>query len=96
MEAGGVFVSGGSEANFTGIAVARNAKAKVDMKVDGMQSVTKKMTLYCSKETHDCLARAVIRSYSFYFPLQGRIPSIGLISFLFGKRYIVLRLIEPL
>ena len=58
-EAGGVFVSGGSEANFTGLAVARNAKAEIDMKVEGMQSVTKKMTLYCSEETHHCLDRSV-------------------------------------
>ena len=58
-EAGGVFVSGGSEANFTGLAVARNAKAKVDMKVAGMQGVTKKMTLYCSEEAHHCLDRSV-------------------------------------
>ena len=58
-EAGGVFVSGGSEANFTGLAVARNAKAEVDMKVEGMQGVTKKMTLYCSEEAHHCLERSV-------------------------------------
>jgi hypothetical protein len=58
-EAGGVFVNGGSEANFTGIAVARNAKAQVDMKVEGMQGVPKKMTLYCSEETHDYLDRSV-------------------------------------
>jgi glutamate/tyrosine decarboxylase-like PLP-dependent enzyme len=58
-EAGGVFVSGGSEANFTGLAVARNVKAEIDVKVDGMQSVTKKMTLYCSEEAHDCLDRSV-------------------------------------
>jgi glutamate/tyrosine decarboxylase-like PLP-dependent enzyme len=59
MEAGGVFVSGGSEANFTGLAVARNAKADIDMKVEGMQSVQNKMTLYCSDETHACLERSV-------------------------------------
>ena len=58
-EAGGVFVSGGSEANFTGLAVARNAKAEVDMKVEGMHGVTKKMTLYCSEEAHHCLERSV-------------------------------------
>ena len=58
-EAGGVFVSGGSEANFTGLAVARNAKAETDVKAEGMQGVTKKMTLYCSEEAHDCLDRSV-------------------------------------
>lgn len=58
-EAGGVFVSGGSEANFTGLAVARNAKAEIDMKAEGMQGVTRKMTLYCSMEAHACLDRSV-------------------------------------
>jgi aromatic-L-amino-acid decarboxylase len=58
-EAGGVFVSGGSEANFTRLAVARNTKAEVDMKVQGMQGVSSKMTLYCSEETHACLDRSV-------------------------------------
>lgn len=58
-EAGGVFVSGGSEANFTGLAVARNKKADVDMKTKGMQNVSRLMTLYCSKEAHDCLDRSV-------------------------------------
>lgn len=58
-EAGGVLVSGGSEANFTGLAVARNAKAEVDMKAKGLQSLSRKMTLYCSDETHDCLERSV-------------------------------------
>jgi len=55
----GVFVGSGSEANFTGIAVARNAKAQVDMKTKGMQGVERYMTLYCSEETHDCLDRSV-------------------------------------
>jgi aromatic-L-amino-acid decarboxylase len=58
-EAGGVIVSGGSEANFTGLAVARNAKAEVDMKAKGVQSLNKKMTLYCSEETHHCTERSV-------------------------------------
>jgi glutamate/tyrosine decarboxylase-like PLP-dependent enzyme len=58
-EAGGVFVSGGSEANFTGLTVARNSKAEIDMKVNGMQGVTRKMTLYCSEETHACLDLSV-------------------------------------
>jgi len=58
-EGGGVFVSGGSEANFTGLAVARNTKAEVDLKAVGMQGVPRKMTLYCSDETHHCLERSV-------------------------------------
>ena len=58
-EAGGVFVSGGSEANFTGLAVARNAKAEIDMKTEGMQGVDRRMVLYCSEETHHCLERSV-------------------------------------
>ena len=58
-EYSGVFVSGGSEANYTGLAVARNAKAEVDMKTQGMQSVPRKMVLYGSEENHHCLERSV-------------------------------------
>ncbi len=58
-EAGGVLVSGGSEANFTGLAVARNAKADIDMKAKGVQGISRRMTLYCSDETHHCLERSV-------------------------------------
>jgi len=58
-EAGGVLVGGGSEANFTGLAVARNAMAEVDMKTKGVQGLSHKMTLYCSEETHHCLERSV-------------------------------------
>jgi glutamate/tyrosine decarboxylase-like PLP-dependent enzyme len=59
QETGGVFVGSGSEANFTGLAVARNAKAEVDMKGKGMQGVDRYMTLYCSDQTHDCLDRSI-------------------------------------
>jgi glutamate/tyrosine decarboxylase-like PLP-dependent enzyme len=58
-EAGGVIVSGGSEANFTGLAVARNAKAEVEMKAKGVQGLARRMTLYCSDEAHHCLERSV-------------------------------------
>ena len=58
-DAGGVLVSGGSEANFTGLAVARNAKAKRDMKTEGLQEVSEKMMLYGSEEMHHCLERSV-------------------------------------
>ncbi len=58
-EAGGVIVSGGSEANFTALAVARNAKADADVKAKGLQGLKRKMTLYCGDETHHCLERSV-------------------------------------
>ena len=57
-ESGGVFVSGGSEANFTALAVARNAKAQVDVKAQGIQALKQKMTLYVSEESHHCIERA--------------------------------------
>ncbi len=57
-EAGGVLVSGGSEANFTALAVARNAKAEVDAKARGIQLLKRRMTLYCGDETHHCLDRS--------------------------------------
>jgi aromatic-L-amino-acid decarboxylase len=59
VEAGGVLVSGGSEANFTGLAVARNAKAEVDIKSKGVQNIQRKMTLYVSEQGHECLERSV-------------------------------------
>ena len=58
-EAGGVLVGGGSEANFTGLAVARNSKARVDAKQKGIQALDKRMTLYVSEEGHHCLERSV-------------------------------------
>ena len=39
--------------------MARNAKAEIDVKVEGTQGVPNKMTLYCSEEAHDCLDRSV-------------------------------------
>lgn len=58
-EASGVFVSGGSMANFTGLAVARNAKGQVDIKKQGLQGIQQKMVLYASKEGHKCLTRSI-------------------------------------
>ncbi len=58
-DASGVLVSGGSEANFTGLAVARNVKAEANVKAKGMHGLKRKMTLYCGDETHHCLERSV-------------------------------------
>jgi glutamate/tyrosine decarboxylase-like PLP-dependent enzyme len=59
VEAGGVLVSGGSEANFTALAVARNAKSEINVKSSGVQSVPRKMTLYVSDQGHGSLERSV-------------------------------------
>ena len=59
QEASGVLVSGGSMANFTGLAVARNAKSGVDIKKRGLQGIPDKMVLYASTEAHKCITRAV-------------------------------------
>jgi aromatic-L-amino-acid decarboxylase len=58
-DGGGVLVSGGSEANYTALAVARNARAEVDMKAKGMQGVPRRMTVYVSDGGHHCLERSV-------------------------------------
>jgi glutamate/tyrosine decarboxylase-like PLP-dependent enzyme len=57
--ASGVLVSGGSMANLTGLAVARNAKALTNIKKQGLQGSQKKMVLYVSTEGHKSLTRAV-------------------------------------
>lgn len=59
LDSSGVLVSSGSMANFTGLAVARNAKAKCDMKKHGFQGNSQKMTLYCSTQGHHCLIRSI-------------------------------------
>jgi aromatic-L-amino-acid/L-tryptophan decarboxylase len=55
--ASGMLVSGGSIANITGLIVARNHMAKVDMRKVGIKSQEKQMTIYCSTETHSCVIK---------------------------------------
>jgi glutamate/tyrosine decarboxylase-like PLP-dependent enzyme len=58
-QAGGVFVSGGSAANLTGITVARNHFLKKnDVNRTGLFGL-KPCTLYCSKETHNSIDKSV-------------------------------------
>jgi glutamate/tyrosine decarboxylase-like PLP-dependent enzyme len=58
-EASGLLVSGGSMANFVGLAVARNSRAGFDVRAQGVAAAPKPMTFYGSVEMHSCLQKAV-------------------------------------
>jgi glutamate/tyrosine decarboxylase-like PLP-dependent enzyme len=73
--ASGVLVSGGSMANFIGLAVARNVKAGIDVKKEGIQGNQPKMTAYVSSEGHHCLYKAIEilgigRDYVHWIPVN--------------------------
>lgn len=58
-EASGLLVSGGSVANLTGLTVARNQGAEIDLRQHGVGAAPRPMTLYASAETHSSVQRAV-------------------------------------
>lgn len=58
-DASGLLVSGGSMANLTGLAVARNARAEVDLRRNGLTALPRPMTLYASDQAHSSVQRAV-------------------------------------
>jgi glutamate/tyrosine decarboxylase-like PLP-dependent enzyme len=57
-EASGLLVSGGSMANMVGLAVARNARAEIDLPERGLQAAPRRMTFYASTETHNSVKKS--------------------------------------
>ena len=54
----GIFVSGGSMANFSALAAARRMKAPIDLAREGAHALPRAMRLYVSPETHHSVAKA--------------------------------------
>ncbi|TCJ11917.1 aminotransferase class V-fold PLP-dependent enzyme, partial [Parasulfuritortus cantonensis] len=57
--ASGLLLSGASMANLTGLAVARHAMARSDVRADGMQLIPEPMVVYASTEAHGSVQKAV-------------------------------------
>ena len=55
---GGILVSGGNMANFTGFLAGRTAKAPKHIKEDGISQSSEKMVVYCAKSTHTWIDKA--------------------------------------
>ena len=58
LEASGLLVSGGSMANFVGLAVARNARAGYDIRREGVAAAPQRLVLYASSEAHSSVQKA--------------------------------------
>jgi len=57
--AGGILTSSGSQANLNCLATARTMMASVDLRKVGLAGLPKPMRFYASKDTHDCVAKAL-------------------------------------
>ena len=75
-EASGLFVSSGSMANLTALAVARSARAGYDVRQEGVRGGAQRLTMYCSTETHSSVQKAaellgIGREGLRYVPVNG-------------------------
>jgi glutamate/tyrosine decarboxylase-like PLP-dependent enzyme len=57
---GGVLVSGGNVANFTGFLAGRTAKSPKNIKEEGIGGSTQPLVVYCSKTTHTWIEKASV------------------------------------
>jgi glutamate/tyrosine decarboxylase-like PLP-dependent enzyme len=58
-DASGLLVSGGSMANFVGLAVARNSRAGIDVRELGVAAIERPLVTYASVEVHSCVQKAI-------------------------------------
>ncbi|HVN99493.1 MAG TPA: pyridoxal-dependent decarboxylase [Steroidobacteraceae bacterium] len=58
-DSGGLLVSGASMANFVALAVARSARAVVDVRAEGVAALPKPLVFYASVEVHSCIQKAI-------------------------------------
>ncbi|MBZ5859563.1 pyridoxal phosphate-dependent decarboxylase family protein [Flavihumibacter profundi] len=57
---GGILVSGGNMANFTGFLAGRTAKAPKNIKEEGISGAPARLVIYCSKTTHTWVEKAAV------------------------------------
>lgn len=57
--ASGTLTSGGSMANMVGLAVARNAMAGVDVRLEGVTNLPQPLRFYTSEQSHSCHQKAM-------------------------------------
>ena len=58
-DASGTLVSGGSMANLIGLTVARNAKAGIDVREEGVAAMPRPLRFYASDQVHSCHRKAM-------------------------------------